>query len=163
MQPLVLSGARTIFSVNGSQIAAGFVMDYRIDTSIDAITSVDNILEEELAPSRITVFMNVKVYRTPDNDPVTLGIAPQGGDQSNPSLQANPFSMSPYIVIEVRDRITDKTVLYLPRARLLSRSGTVQAEDLHVETWSLRSIGYMGPGQQVSGLLPVVSGLASAL
>ena len=136
-------------------MAAGFVLDYTIDTSEVTIQGLDNIVPSELAPDRITVTMNIRVYRTSDNDPVAALIAPLG-DGPN---QLDAFTKSPYITVEVRDKVTDKTIIFLPRAWLLRRSGSVDAENLLIETWSIKSIGFYGPGGQNSGIGGSIAGI----
>jgi hypothetical protein len=132
-------------------IGAGFVLDYNIETQETTIHGIDGVLPSELAPSKIEVTMNIQVYRTPDNDPVDGRIAPLG-DRGNDSSQKD-FQVTPYISIEIRDRTSDKTVLFLPRAWVLSRSGSAQAEGILTETWRIKSIGYIGAGGQQSGLI----------
>lgn len=104
--------------------------------------------------------MSMQIYRTPDNDPVADKIAPLG-DTTDIQHQ---FAKTPYITIEVRDRITDKTIVFLPQAWITRRSGSVQAEGLLTENWTIKSIGYMGPGGQASangggGALGALAGL----
>jgi hypothetical protein len=118
--------------------------------------------------------MSIQVYRTPNNDPDQLNIAPAGGNQtqtsnsgggsnSSTAVNFNPgvqyFTQSPYISIEIRDRVSGKTILFLPRARLVGRSGSGQAEDLISETWSIRGIGYTGPAGQINSVSGVLGGL----
>lgn len=153
MQPAVLAGYRTILKINNDVFAAGFVLDYQIDTMETTIAGVDNVLPSELAPDKIQVTMNIKVYRTPTNDPVSGLIAPLG-DQANAQ---DAFTKSPYISIEIRDKVTDKTVVFLPRAWVFRRSGSVDAENLLVETWSIKSIGFYGPGSQQNGVVGSVT------
>lgn len=160
MQPQVLSGWRAILKINNEPFAAAFVMDYSIDTGVTAIQGVDNVYTDELAPERVDVMMNLKVYRTPENDPVALGISP-GGDSIGDIEPQAALTSSPYISIEIRDKITDKTVLFLPKAWVTRRSGSVEAENLLVETWSIKSIGYIGPGGQTSSLVGVVKNIFS--
>ena len=141
--------------VNGELVGAGFVLDYSIDTAETTIQGIDNVLPDEFAPQNINVSMTMRVYRTPDNDAVATKIAP-GGDNANPQ---EDFSKSPYISVEVRDRVTDKTIIYLPKAWLTRRSGSVDAENLLVETWQIKSIGYIGPGAQTSSIFGTVGGI----
>jgi hypothetical protein len=148
MQPQVLAGYRTILKINNDIVGAGFVLDYSIETAEVTISGLDNIVPSELAPDKIVVMMNIRVYRTPDNDPVATLIAPLG-DNAN---ALDSFTKTPYITVEIRDKQTDKTVIYLPRAWLFRRSGTVDAENLLVETWSIKSIGFYGPGGQQEGI-----------
>lgn len=157
MQPAVLAGWRTILKINNEVVGAGFVLDYQIETSETTIQCIDNVLPDELAPQNISVRMSIRVYRTPDNDPVSGKIAPLGA-ASNPQ---EDFTKSPYISVEVRDKVTDKTVIFLPRAWLTNRSGSVDSEGLLVETWQIKSIGYIGPTGQISSIFGAVGGIFS--
>lgn len=151
--PAVYAGWRAIVKYNNDTFAAGYVLDYQIETAQDEINALDNIFPDEFAPSRISVMMNMRVFRTPDNDPVALGIAPGGDAVDGGSEKAQvAFTSSKYITVEIRDRVTDKTIIYLPKAVLVRRSGQGEAENLISENWSIRSIGFFGPGAQRSSL-----------
>jgi hypothetical protein len=152
MIPQVLAGYRTVLKINNDVVAAGFVLDYSIETGEVDIHGLDNIVPTELAPDMIRVTMDIKVYRTPDNDPVGSLIAPLG-DSANP---LDAFTKTPYISVEIRDKQTDKTILFLPRAWLFRRSGSVDAENVLIETWNIKSIGFYGPGSQQTGIVGAV-------
>lgn len=158
MQPLVLAGYRTVLSINKTVVAAGFVVDYTIDTAEVDIHGLDNVVPSELAPDKVSVSMNIRVYRTADNDPVSSLIAPLG-DAGN---LLDGFTKSPYITVEIRDKVTDRTIIYLPQAWLLKRSGQVDAENVLIETWSIKSIGFFGPGGQVNGVVGAAGALSGA-
>jgi hypothetical protein len=134
---------------------------------VTEIQGIDNVFPDELAPERIAITMNLKVYRTPGNDPVADGIAPSGdrnlvtSTSTGGSPEQEGFLSSPYITVEIRDRVTDKTILFLPRAFLIRRSGSVEAESLMTETWTIKSIGYGGSGSQVQGLFQVAKAIFS--
>src|SRR4051812_46791088 len=120
MQPQVISGARAIVTINQIPVAAAFVLNYSLGTSHVPLYTVDSPLPVELAPDRVTAQISLQVYRTPGNDPVLLGIAPPGDG----SLK---FTENKYISLEIRDKDTDQTVLYLPKCVLISRSGSGNA------------------------------------
>lgn len=155
--PLVYAGWRVLVKFNNEEFAAGFVLDYTIDTGFSEIQCLDNVLPDELAPENIRVSMNIRVYRTPDNDPVALGIVP-GSDnvQGGASAAQESFLGQKYISIEVKDKVTDRTIIFLPKAVVTRRSASVEAESLMTETWSIKSIGYFGPGAQKSSVLGVL-------
>lgn len=158
--PAVYAGWRAIIKFNNDVFAAGFVMDYTIDTMQTEILGLDSVFPQEIAPERVMVTMSMRVFRTPDNDPVALGIAPGGDSVDGGATQAQTtFTSSKYIQVEVRDKVTDRTVLMLPKAQVFKRVGQGEAEQLITENWSIRSIGYFGPGAQVSGIIPVFSNL----
>lgn len=149
MLPQVYAGWRVLVRFNDAIVAAGSVVDYTIDTMAQDINTIDLVVPYEMAPQRVRVDLTLRVFRTPDNDPVVLGIAPQG----NAGNLQDFFTRSKYITVEVRDKVTDKVVIKLPKAWVVRRSGGGEAESLFMETWSVRSIGYQGPSGQESGLI----------
>ena len=158
--PAVYAGWRAIIKFNNDIFAAGFVLDYTIDTTQTEINGLDSVFPDELAPERVGVMMSLRVYRTPDNDPVALGIAPGGDSVKGGAVRAQTnFVGSKYIQVEIRDKVTDKTVLMLPKAQVFKRTGQGEAEQLITENWSIKSIGYFGPGAQRSGISSVFSNL----
>jgi hypothetical protein len=170
MQPAVIAGWRALVKINNQTVGAGFVLDYTIETLVTEVNCIDNVYTDELAPERIKVSLVMQVYRTPDNDPVSLDFSPGGeigtgtkgkdGSTSGEGPQGN-FTTAPYITVEVRDKITDKTILYVPKAMLTRRSGRMEAEQVLIETWNVQGIGYLGPGSQISGLFPVIKNIFS--
>jgi hypothetical protein len=142
MLPQVYSGARCVVSINGTPIAAGFVADYTIETRATEIETVDSVIPGELAPERIRVAMNLRVYRTPDNDPILSGYAP--GSASLGQTEQKAFSQSKYLYIEIKDT-NDRTVMHIPKAWLVRRSGQLQMGDLMTESWSIIGMQYLGP------------------
>jgi hypothetical protein len=142
MQAALYSGAKLTLSISGNVVGAGFVMDYRIDTRMDEIEGIDTVFPVELAPSKIKVSMNMRVYRHPDNDPVVLQYAPGTGAAG--SAEQAGFLASPYVTVEIKDSL-DQTILYIPQFMIESRSGSVSMGDFLTEFWSGRGIGYRGP------------------
>ena len=142
MQPQIYSGSRVTVSIGGNPVAAGFVADFSIDTAAQPLDTIDSVFPLELMPSRISVFLSIRVYRHPDNDPILDGIAP-GGAGVGTDEQVS-FLRSPYIYIEIKDNF-DKTILTVPRAFLVRRTGAISVGDLMTENWSIQGIGYYGP------------------
>jgi hypothetical protein len=144
MRPQVISGARTILKINDEIFAAGFVLDYTIETDAQVIQGIDSVFPEEIAPQVIGVSMNIRVYRNIDNDPVSLEIAPKSEKMS----AQKDFLKSPYIQVEIRDKITEKTIFYIQRGFLVRRSGSMESIGLLTENWTIRGIGFLGPDGQ---------------
>lgn len=157
MMPQVLSGARSILSVNGSPFAAGYVLNYDLRTEQYPLYTVDSPLPAELCPDKIMVSLSMRIFRTVDNDPVRLGIAPPA-DLAGGTLVDKGFTEFNYLTIELRDKLTDQMILYIPKASINSRSGGITAESLLSETISITGIGFMTRSMS-SGLIPSVSGL----
>lgn len=142
MQPSIYTGARVTVSINSEIVAAGFVADYTIQTRATEIETIDMVDPAELAPDRIRVSMNLRVYRTPDNDPVLSDIAP--GSASLGQSEQKAFTQAKYLFIEIKDS-NDKTIFYVPKAWLNQRSASLSMGELMTESWSITGIGYMGP------------------
>lgn len=143
MQPQVFNGSRATLSINGDVVAAAFVSDYTIETRAQEIETIDDVFPAELAPERIRVNMSLKVYRTPDNDPIQERYAP--GAAKLGTAEQTAFLSKAYIYVEIKDRITGQTIFHIPKAWLVRRSGSVQVHDFLTETWSIIGLGYFGP------------------
>jgi hypothetical protein len=155
MTPQLLSGARCLVSINNSRYGAGFVLSYRFATAQNEEYCVDSPLPFELVPGPIGVQMSLKIYRTPDNDPSATGLAPKA-DLAAGTYVHRDYTESDYLTVEVRDRVTDMTVLYIPKAAVTDRSGTMSAEDLLEETLVIKGIGFRVAAQQ-KGIIPAVT------
>lgn len=142
MLPQVYSGARATISINKDMVAAAFVADYSIETRATEVETIDMVFPAELAPERVRISMNLKVYRTPYNDPVRDNIAPGLNEIGQKSQYG--FAESPYISIEIKDDL-DQTILYLPRCWVVRRTGSASAGDFLTETWSIIAMDYVGP------------------
>jgi hypothetical protein len=155
--PALLSGARTIITVNNVVVAVGHVMDYHIGTAHAPLNVVDQVIPAELMPATVESSLTIRTYRKPDEDSVTLGFATAAVDSAS---SQDAFSSSRYVTIECRDNQTDRTILYVPRAVCQGRSGSVESEGLWEETMQFTGIGFRD-GIVAQGLLPAVQGLFS--
>ncbi len=151
MQPKVLSGQRVAISFNGQPYAFGSVVDYSIDTQVTDFSGIDSILPTELSPDRLRVTMSLKIFRTIDNDPSAEGVLFQKGLRTE--LDQQMFALKAYIAVEVRDRQTDQTIMFIPRALVSSRSASVDAESLMTENWTIVGIGFSGTEQAGGNIL----------
>ena len=155
--PALLSGARTIITVNNVVVAVGHVMDYHVSTRHAPLDVVDQVIPAELMPDKVMSSITIRTFRKPDEDSVTLGFATAAVDSPN---SQDAFSSSRYVTIECRDTQTDRTILYFPRAVCEGRSGAVESEGLWEETMSFTGIGFRD-GIVAQGILPSVAGLFS--
>lgn len=142
MQPSVLSGQRVQVSFNGQSYAFGSVIDYSIDTQVSDFSGIDSVMPTELSPDRLKVNMSLRIFRTIENDPSSEGVLFQNSLSSEDQQQS--FALKGYITIEVRDRQTDQTIMFIPRALVSSRTASVDAEGLMTETWNIIGIGFRG-------------------
>lgn len=142
MQPSLLSGAKVEILIGDKIVAAAFVADYSIETKGMEIEALDSVFPIEIAPDRIRVSMNLKVYRTPDNDPVLDKFTP--GANALGQTEQSAFTQSRYISLKVRDNYKNN-IMTFPKAWITRRSGSVQVGDFLTENWAVLAIGYYGP------------------
>lgn len=140
--PQLYSGARATVVINGQPVVAAHVADWTIETRATEIETLDCVFPLEIAPDRVRVSMNLRVYRTPDNDPVASDFIAGSNTQGQP--EQNAFTQAKYISVEIRDS-NDATICYLPRAWIVRRSASLAHGDFMTETWAIVSMGFMGP------------------
>jgi len=153
MQPQLISGQRIVVEFDGRNISAGFVMSANILTPHSEEFGVDSTIPFELVPGPVRVRFMLKIYRSVANDPSNMGIAPKADPQYD-----GRDHQTRYVSIEVRERLTDRTILFLPKCVITARTIESQSEDLVTEVWSVTSIGYKGPEGQRAGILPTIAG-----
>jgi len=129
--PKAITGARAIIKVNDQVMAFATSVSYVYETEYKEIQGVDNSLPEELAPTNIKVEVRCTNIRIPNESPTVSGI------------QANVYSHleQSYVSIELKDRKTDAIILFIPKAMLVRREGTVASRGLASETWIFKGIG----------------------
>lgn len=158
MFPQVISGARCVLSINGTPYGAGSVLSYSLGTEQMELHTIDDPLPAELVPDKIRVALNVRIFRTPTNDPAKQAVSPAtdpvgvyGVDQS--------YTQSNYLTVELRDKVTDTVLLYIPKAMVTRRTGDISAESLLTENLSLVGIGFYSNKSQSAGFVPTVNSL----
>ena len=131
-KPIVFSGARAVIKFNDAPLVFAMDVNYSIHTNVEVIRTIDNSIPDELAPTIVEASLNCKSFRIPGLSPAKL------------NLQPNVLATlkQQYATIEVCDRLTDSTVLYLPRAMMTNRTGGLSARSLAIETWSFIGIGF---------------------
>ena len=131
-EPKVLSGARAILRINNQITVYALSVNYQVVTEVQTINAIDQTLPTELAPTNIQVACTVSVFRIPRQSAAFLG------------LQANILNLmhQGYCSIEIQDRGTNETILYIPKAMLTKRASSLQARGISGETWSFTGIGY---------------------
>jgi hypothetical protein len=128
--------------MGGKPVAAAFVADYTLETRASEIETIDNVFPAEIAPERVRVNMNLRVYRTPDNDPVLEKQAP--GSNLSGQIEQLAFSQSKYVFVEIKDNLGNN-VMVIPKAMVIRRSGVMSAGEFLTESWQIVGIGFLGP------------------
>ena len=130
--PRVHTGARAILKIANNLIVFATNVQYSITTEYKEIQGVDNSLPEELAPTKISVTVRCTSLRVPQESASVLALQP---------TILNHLQQK-YLSIELLDRGTNETILYVPKAMLVERSGIVATRQMANETWVLKGIGY---------------------
>jgi len=127
-----LSGARCVLRVNGKIVGFAFGISWNITTDATEITTIDDYLPYELAPSRITVTGSISNFRIPGSGP---------GSQL---MQADilSFMHQRYVEIEVKDSQTDELIFLTKRALITSRSENIRSNQLAEMTLNFKAIGF---------------------
>lgn len=131
-KPLAFTGARAILRINGKLAAFATDVSYTVETDYKVQNEIDNVLPAELYPNQIHVSVTMTNVRVPNGSPAVELFQP---------TMLNMMSQ-PYCTIELRDRGTDLTILYVPKAMLTRRAGRVAARALANETWTFIGLGY---------------------
>lgn len=131
-RPTIFSGARAIIKINEQLTVYALSVQWNVTTEYKPIQGIDNPLPEELAPSNIAVDVSCSTLRVPKYSASVLGIQPT----------ITNFMTQGYCSITIQDRATGETILYVPRAMMVRRSGAVSTRQLSGETWIFRGIGY---------------------
>lgn len=131
-RPKVTTGARAIIKINEQVLVYALSVQWDIMTDHKVINTVDNPLPEEIVPTGIDVRVVCGLLRVPKESASVMAIQPT---ILNSLQQA-------YVSIEIRDRGTNDTILYVPKALMQRRSGGVASRQIASETWTFRGIGY---------------------
>jgi len=131
-RPKVHSGARAILRVNNKLVVYALSAQWRISTDYKVVQGIDNTSPQELAPTSIQVQVVCTTLRVPKVSASTLALQP---------TMLNVLHQG-YVSIEIRDRGTNDTILYIPKAMLVNRTGAVAARQLATEIWTFKGMGY---------------------
>ena len=130
--PRVHTGARAILKLDGNVSVFATSVSYSIDTEYKEIQTIDTSLAEELVPTRISVSVTCTNLRIPAESASVLALQP---------TILNHLHQG-YISIEIVDRLTGETMLFVPKAMLIRRDGVIGTRGLAQETWTMTGIGY---------------------
>ena len=118
--------------MNGKIIGFAFGISWKITTEATEITTIDDYLPYELAPSRISVTGTISAFRIPGSGPGHLVLQPD----------VLSFLHQRYIEIEVRDSQTDNLIFLTRRALITDRTENIRTDALAEMTMNFKAIGY---------------------
>lgn len=126
------SGARTVLKINGNIIGFATNISWNIETTVSEIRTIDDYLPSELTPRHISVSGTLS------------GLMIPGMGSSKESIQSNVinFLQQKYITIEARDSQSDNLIFFTNKAMIISRTESLDSEQLGRITLSWRAIGW---------------------
>lgn len=127
-----MSGARCVLRINGRIVGFAFNITWRVNTSYTAIETIDNVLPEELAPRRVQV----------DGSIAALHVPGQGAGVQLWQPDILSFLFHEYLVVEVRDSVTDQLLFYAPKAVITSRQEDIRVDELAQVSLNFMAIGF---------------------
>lgn len=126
------SGARTTLKINDKIVGFATSISWNIETTVSEIRAIDEYVPLELAPRYVTVSGSIGGLMIPGTGP------------SNENIQSNVinFLQQKYMTIEVRDSQSDNLLFFTNRAMVVSRSESLNSEQLGKITLNWRAIGW---------------------
>jgi len=124
----VMTGAKAIFRVNGSQIAYASNVSYNENIQLEEVNVLDKLEVEELAEVGYRVDLSCQSFRVQNQSVKQLGIMPRLED----------ILTSGELTAEVIDRGSNVVLLFMTGVKLESRQTTADARGLMTETWNFR-------------------------
>jgi hypothetical protein len=137
--PKIMTGARAIFSINGTPVAFATNVGYRIGAPHGAVNVLGRYAVARHEPLGLDVSLTAGCMRFTG----AAGSA-TGNDPSNPSFEIFPrlqdIMTADTLLISVLDRATGSTVITITDAKMTERSGNMGARDMLSEAWNFVGI-----------------------
>lgn len=127
-----MTGARCILKINGEIAGFAFGIQWRINTAVTEINTIDDYMPYELAPQRITVEGTISALHIPGQS--------AGTELWQPDVLA--FLFHKYITIEVRDITTDNVLFFTTKAMITSRMEDIKVDQLANVQLNFKAIGF---------------------
>jgi len=128
MASQTMTGPKTIFRLNGVQIAFASNASWNENIQLEEVNVLDVIEVKELAEVGYRVDLSCQTFRVQNESVKQLGIMPRLED----------ILLSGEITAEVVDRQTNSVLLLMEGVKLEARQTTVDARGLMTETWNFR-------------------------
>lgn len=128
MGSVVMTGAKAIFRINGTQVAYASNVSYNENIQLEEVNVLDRLETVEHAEVGYRVDFNCQTFRVQNQSVKQLGIMPRLED----------ILTSGELTAEIIDRQTNSVLLLMEGVKLESRQTTVDARGLMTETWNFR-------------------------
>jgi hypothetical protein len=134
-EPKIMTGARAVFKVNNKVIAYATNVGWRIGIPHQPINVLGRYSAARLEPLGYDVTVNCGVLR----------FTKEGGQGNSAEAQDVRPKLQQLIswgdvTVEIIDRKTNETVLFVERARLTDQASNIDARGVWTETWTFVGI-----------------------
>lgn len=126
----VQTGARTIFRLNGVQVAYASQCTYNENVQLEEVNVLDNIAVEEHAEVGYRVDISCQTFRVQGKSIKQLGLMSKFADLLTTGI----------LTAEVIDRVSGTTLLLMTGVKLESRQSSVDARGVMTERWNFKGI-----------------------
>ena len=126
----VMTGAKAIFRLNGTQIAYASSVTYNENIQLEEINVLDRIDTLELAEVGYRVDLSCQTFRVQNQSIKQLGIMSRLPD----------ILTQGELTAEIIDRTTNAVILLMEGVKLESRQTTADARGVMTETWSFKGL-----------------------
>lgn len=126
----VMTGAKAIFRLNGTQIAYASSVTYNENIQLEEVNVLDKLETLEHAEVGYRVDLSCQTFRVSDQSVKQLGLMSKLGTLLTQGV----------LTAEVIDRVTGAVLLLMEGVKLESRQTTVDARGVMTETWNFRGI-----------------------
>lgn len=124
----VLTGAKAIFRLNGTQVAFASNVTFNENIQLEEINVLDRIDTVEHAEVGYRVDLNCQSFRIANQSVKQLGIMPKIADILTAGV----------LTAEVVDRVSGAVILLMEGVKQESRQTTIDARGVATETWNFR-------------------------
>ena len=121
----IMTGAKAIFRINGTQIAYASNVSYNENIQLEPINVLDNVSVLEHAEVGYTVDMQCQTFRVQNESVKQLGLMPV----------LSKLLLNGELTAEVIDRTSNTVLLLMEGVKLQARQTSVDARGLMTETW----------------------------
>lgn len=124
----VMTGAKAIFRLNGTQVAYASSVTYNENIQLEEVNVLDQLDVLEFAEVGYRVDLSCQTFRVSNSSVKQLGFM----------QKLNQILTQGEMTAEVIDRVTGAVILLMEGVKLESRQTSVDARGLMSETWSFK-------------------------
>lgn len=128
---ILATGSRVLVYIDGNPYGRAISLQFTSETGVRDIETIDSQMPAELASTRCKIKGQVTYYRAPgDGDIQGMGIV----------APFHQISRQKYFSIQLKDRLTGKTLFKADYCKVNSQSGSVSAKGIWAGSFSFTGI-----------------------